>query len=86
MPLLRLNHLINGVAVPYTRRCEIVSRNGDKVVVKIKGAADGHYRNRTVNKSQVYDAQGLWDETRLSGGIGSDAERDSHDVGQVAAV
>jgi hypothetical protein len=84
MPIASLNHLINGIAVPYTRRCELISHDHRHAVVKIKGAADGHYRLRTVLNHQVKGAQ--WDETRLSGGIGSDAERDGDSAEQAAAV
>lgn len=53
-----LYHLINGVEVPYTRQCEFVRELPDgRLVVRIKGAADNHYRNRTVNHSQISHAQ-----------------------------
>lgn len=82
MPIVRLNHLINGVEVPYTRRCELVSHDHREAVVKIKGAADGHYRFRTVLVHQVKGAQ--WDERRLSGGVYCHASRDSLQAGSLA--
>lgn len=83
MPLVRLNHLINGNPVPYSRHCEIVGRNGDKVTVKIKGAADGHYRDRIVHYSQLGHLESVNVETGLSIGVDCDASGDGVGVGSV---
>lgn len=86
MPLVRLNHLINGVVVPYSRACKVLWRRNGLAKVRIKGAADGHYRDRTVNESQLSHLESVDVETGLSSGIGCDASRDGATSGQAAAV
>lgn len=85
MPIVTLNHLINGVVVPYTRACTVVSRYAGMARVRIKGAADGHYRDRIVQISQLSHLESV-DERGMSSGVDSDAFGDGLTVGPVAAV
>jgi hypothetical protein len=62
-----------------------VSRQGDKAKVRIKGAADGHYRDRVVSISQLSHLESV-DEKGLSRNIGGAAIGDGCEAGQAATV
>lgn len=51
---VKLSHLIGDKPVPYELPCELIESDGVKSVVKIKMAADGMSKTRTVAAEQIY--------------------------------
>jgi len=51
---VKLAHKIGDIELPYELPCDVVLYHADKAVVKIKMAADGMTKTRTVPFDQVY--------------------------------